>query len=141
MGPPLYPGSSPSVIQAPVFKKEADQKILHPGAIYFAGGGTTIQQQQHHDMMHSQFHQPNVSGIIDLVESSAVETGVGGTINSSMVDEDNKLSIIPTESNDDTEAAFSEDDEETAKDIKNEELTDDDDDLPLSKVIFYCRNI
>uniref|UniRef100_A0A1I8MQF3 SOSS complex subunit A homolog n=1 Tax=Musca domestica TaxID=7370 RepID=A0A1I8MQF3_MUSDO len=149
VGPPMYPGAS-SVIQAPVFKKEADQRSLHQGAIMFGSGGAATQQQPQpqHDLQHMQNHyQPHMTNTADLLEHShAIDSGgggggvagggpvVGGIVTTNMADEDNKLSIIPPENNDgETEAAFSEDDEDI-KDVKNEENTDDDDDLPLSKV-------
>lgn len=42
-----------------------------------------------------------------------------------------------SETMDHDEVNFSDDEEEVAAPIKTEELTDDDDDLPLSKVCFY----
>uniref|UniRef100_A0A1A9V9I8 SOSS complex subunit A homolog n=1 Tax=Glossina austeni TaxID=7395 RepID=A0A1A9V9I8_GLOAU len=134
VGPPIYPASS--VIQAPVFKKEADQRSMHQSAAIFQ----QAQQQQHSDFQHGQNHfQPHNSTTIDLTEhpatAGAVDSGGGGGTIISLIDEDNKLSIIPPENNDvETEAAFSEDDDDANKEIKSEELTDDDDDLPLSKV-------
>lgn len=148
VGPPMYPASS--VIQAPVFKKEADQRSLHQGAMMFGGvGGSATQQPQPQlDLQHLQNHyQPHITNTPDLLEHShSIDSG-GGTGGGGgpvlgtgimavtiMAEEDNKLSIIPPENNDmETEAAFSEDDEDI-KDVKNEENTDDDDDLPLSKV-------
>lgn len=143
VGPPIYPGSS--VIQAPVFKKEADQRLLHQAAIIFGSstaGPTTQQTLQQHDLQHMpNSYQPLNSSTTELLEhSSAVDSGGvagggAGSVITPATEEDNKLSIIPPESNDvETDAAFSEDDEDISKDVKNEENTDDDDDLPLSKV-------
>lgn len=56
----------------------------------------------------------------------------------SLVDEDNKIATVPVEGSEDNEgdqAMFSDEDAENpAKTSKNDENTDDDDDLPLSKV-------
>lgn len=52
------------------------------------------------------------------------------------MDDDSKVATIPTESLErETEAVFSDEDgENLGRCTKNEENTDDDDDLPLSKV-------
>lgn len=52
------------------------------------------------------------------------------------MDDDNKIAITPVESSErETEAVFSDDDgENIGRCSKNDENTDDDDDLPLSKV-------
>lgn len=55
----------------------------------------------------------------------------------SLVDEDNKVATVPVEGSEEheNEAMFSDEDAENpGKASKNEENTDDDDDLPLSKV-------
>ncbi|ALC39164.1 IntS3 [Drosophila busckii] len=102
MPQPMYPATHS--IQAPIFKKESDQRMM---------------QSENTDI-----------GGIGFVHSSANISGL-------LVDEDNKLAVTPIESTErDTDAVFS--DEENAENIgrgnKNDENTDDDDDLPLSKV-------
>lgn len=54
------------------------------------------------------------------------------------MEDDNKIAITPIESLErETEAVFSDEDSENlGRCTKNEENTDDDDDLPLSKVSF-----
>ncbi|KAI8118725.1 hypothetical protein FF38_07295 [Lucilia cuprina] len=145
VGPPMYPASS--VIQAPVFKKEADQRTMHQGALMFTGGPPNTQQAQQHDLQNLQNHyQPHNTTTVDLLEhgSGIIDSGGGGVGGGgggggsiiSLVEEDNKLSIIPPESNDmETDAAFSEDEEDVSKDIKKEENTDDDDDVPLKELL------
>ena len=147
VGPPTIYAAS-SVIQAPVFKKEADQRTMYQGALMFSGGPPNSQQTQQHDLQHMQNHyQPHNTSAVDILEHSGgiIDSGGGGgggggggVIHNivSLVDEDNKLSIIPAENNDmETEAAFSEDDEDVSKDIKKEENTDDDDDVPLKELL------
>ncbi|KAM8714880.1 hypothetical protein ACLKA7_002001 [Drosophila subpalustris] len=95
----MYPVTHP--IQAPIFKKEADQRMM-PGETIDVGGA-----------------------------AFAASTG---TI--SLVDEDNKIAIAPVESVErEHEPVFSDEDaENVGKSNKTDENTDDDDDLPLSKV-------
>lgn len=93
---PLYPATH--TIQAPIFKKEADQRLQGEhiemgGAAFACNSGTVI----------------------------------------SLVDDDNKMAVLPVESLE-TEAAFSDEEPENVGRLKTDENTDDDDDLPLSKV-------
>lgn len=113
----------------PPFKKEAEPRVLHRGQTFFAA-----QQPE----MHLQNNFQLSTNVSDLTEAQSVDAsaiGSGGVSTTTNIEEDSKLTVISPESNDiETEAAFSEDDDDVAKDVKSEELTDDDDDLPLSKV-------
>lgn len=81
VGPPMYPAAS--VIQAPVFKKEADQRTMHQGALMFTGGPPNPQQMtqqlQQHDLQHMQNHyQPHNTTTADLLEHSGSMIDSGG---------------------------------------------------------------
>lgn len=123
-----------SVIQSPVFKKEADQRALHQGAMIFgsgtaAGPTATITQQQQHDLQQANHYQPHNPSTVELMEhaaiSGAVDTGggpAGGGVGppgsssiSNLISSDHiKLSIAPPADNNDAEheAAFSEDEDD-----------------------------
>lgn len=84
--------------------------------------------------------QINLIDIFRTVFTENIDVGTGvlaassGTI--SLVDDDSKVATMPIENLDrETEAVFSDEDgENLGRCTKNEENTDDDDDLPLSKV-------
>ncbi|KRG03806.1 integrator complex subunit 3 homolog isoform X1 [Drosophila mojavensis] len=99
----MYPATHS--IQAPIFKKEADQRITQIG---------------------KRLENIDVGAGVLAANSSTI----------SLVDDDSKVATIPTESLErETEAVFSDEDgENLGRCTKNEENTDDDDDLPLSKV-------
>ncbi|XP_050319375.1 integrator complex subunit 3 homolog [Bactrocera neohumeralis] len=120
------------MVPMPPFKKEAEPRVLHRGQTFFAG---PLAQQPE---MHLQNNFQLSTNAADLTEAPSVDLsaiGSSGVSTTSNLEEDSKLTVISPESNDiETEAAFSEDDDDVTKDVKSEELTDDDDDLPLSKV-------
>uniref|UniRef100_A0A0K8U3V3 Integrator complex subunit 3 n=1 Tax=Bactrocera latifrons TaxID=174628 RepID=A0A0K8U3V3_BACLA len=120
------------MVPMPPFKKEAEPRALHRGQTFFAG---PLAQQPE---MHLQNNFQLSTNAADLTETPSVDAsaiGSSGISTTTNLEEDSKLTVISPESNDiETEAAFSEDDDDVAKDVKSEELTDDDDDLPLSKV-------
>uniref|UniRef100_A0A6P4EMV3 SOSS complex subunit A homolog n=1 Tax=Drosophila rhopaloa TaxID=1041015 RepID=A0A6P4EMV3_DRORH len=97
VGQPMYPLVHP--IQAPILKKEADQRMLHGENVDQLGTGLS-----------------NYCGI-----------------DTSLVDDEKKLSLMPTDK--EIESVFNADNAGNFEKLnKIEENTDDDDDLPLSKV-------
>lgn len=127
---PTHPATA--MVPLPPFKKEAEPRVLHRGQNFFPG--QLVQQSD----LHLQNNFQLSTNLTDLTEAQSVDAsaiGSSGVSTTCNLEEDTKLTVISPESNDiETEAAFSEDDDEVAKDVKSEELTDDDDDLPLSKV-------
>ncbi|XP_037957894.1 integrator complex subunit 3 homolog isoform X2 [Teleopsis dalmanni] len=96
-----------------------------------AGGGTsTINNNANNNITYNN----NTNNSNNINNSSNNIVGISGGGANSIVDDDSKISTIPAECNDtEIEAAFS-DDEEVTKEGKGGEITDEDDDLPLSKV-------
>lgn len=72
--------------------------------------------------------------IAESIDGGVAFAASSGTI--SLVDEDNKIAIAPVENVErELEPVFSDEDgENVGRTNKNDENTDDDDDLPLSKV-------
>ncbi|XP_068139940.1 integrator complex subunit 3 homolog isoform X1 [Drosophila tropicalis] len=102
MSQPMYP--TIYSIQAPIFKKETDHRIMQCSQDHFEIGGATFNSNS--------------------------------DINVSLLDDENKMVVTPTESLTAVKkVVFSNEDiEGVERPNKNEENTDDDDDLPLSKV-------